>query len=505
MVQKSFYVKLRRNLGFAALFVLSMGNLESCNASGSRIAANTTVQSGISVKTFGARGDGITNDRSAIQKALAKTGSIVYFPAGTYRIDGFIRVADGVKLTGNEGSVIVASANIKTDPTTGSSHQGQIFILGSNSSVQGLKIDGKNFNAGGFCLSKVKNSSVINCIISNTGKSQGIQDYLSVNTKYTGNTITNTLSGIQLWLANKCVISGNKINMCDAGGIWGANAANITCSNNNVKNSGDVGIDWEGGQLITVKGNMVSSCNNGELAIFKTSIEGNQQQENIFFINNITSRTATYLNRKGVAVACSSASGSVFISSVSANCKAIVFKANTITVKSGFAFFTNDITQPKTNISFTDNIVSSADKFFRVQGTDGLLIKFNNFKGLAGAETQSNEFKNATGIILEGNTFNYDVAKTGTTVLTWFTDRQLKGERPLLVKNKFVNTADLALKHDPYISGMACILQDNALTGDYTPNGGVLSTGNGAPLYINQTLKTKVRGVTRELLLNTLR
>lgn len=486
------------------LFALFMCNLESCSAWGSTTSANTTVQPGISVKAFGARGDGITNDRAAIQKALGKAGSIVYFPAGIYRIDGFIRVADGVMLTGKTGSVIVASANIKTDPATGSSHQGQIFILGNNSWVRGLKIDGRNFNAGGFCLSKVKNSSVIDCIISNTGKSQGIQDYLSVNTKYTGNTITNTLSGIQLWLSDNCVLSDNKINMCDAGGIWGANSANITCSGNNVKNSGDVGIDWEGGRCITVKGNTVSSCNNGELAIFKTTIEGNQQQENIFFINNITYRTASYLNRKGVAVACATAGGSVYISSVNANCKNIVFKANTITVKLGFAFFTNDITQPKTNISFTDNIVSSADKFFRVQGTDGLLIKFNSFKGLAGAETQSNEFKNATGIVLERNAFNYDVAKKNTTVLTWFTDRQLNGERPLLIKNKFQNTADLALKHDPYISGMACILQDNILTDGYTPNGGVLSTGNGIPLYINQTLKTKVRGVTRELLLNTL-
>jgi hypothetical protein len=43
----------------------------------------------INVKTFGAKGDGVTNDTAAIQSAL-NMGGVVYFPPGTYLIDTVI-------------------------------------------------------------------------------------------------------------------------------------------------------------------------------------------------------------------------------------------------------------------------------------------------------------------------------------------------------------------------------------------------------------------------------
>ena len=66
-------------------------------------------QTAVSVKAFGAVGDGVTNDRVAIQNAIdtANTkGSNVYFPAGTYSVDAaidmrnrFVRlVGDGPKI-----------------------------------------------------------------------------------------------------------------------------------------------------------------------------------------------------------------------------------------------------------------------------------------------------------------------------------------------------------------------------------------------------------------------
>jgi len=47
------------------------------------------------VRDFGARGDGTANDQPAIRKALEAVGTeggVVYFPAGTYRIDGLLFV-----------------------------------------------------------------------------------------------------------------------------------------------------------------------------------------------------------------------------------------------------------------------------------------------------------------------------------------------------------------------------------------------------------------------------
>src|ERR1700682_2367107 len=63
-------------------------------ATGSAQVAPATAaapSSTVSVKGFGAKGDGVTNDQPAIQAAiesLAATGGTVYVPAGDYRLRG---------------------------------------------------------------------------------------------------------------------------------------------------------------------------------------------------------------------------------------------------------------------------------------------------------------------------------------------------------------------------------------------------------------------------------
>jgi hypothetical protein len=60
----------------------------------------------VSVKDFGAVGDGVTDDTASIQAAidsLAATGGTVLFPAGTYRIAKNVGTNDrwGIKVTGS--------------------------------------------------------------------------------------------------------------------------------------------------------------------------------------------------------------------------------------------------------------------------------------------------------------------------------------------------------------------------------------------------------------------
>ena len=55
------------------------------------------------VKDFGAVGDGVFDNTRVFQKALgeaAKTGGIVYVPAGWYRFDAYIKIPTGVELRG---------------------------------------------------------------------------------------------------------------------------------------------------------------------------------------------------------------------------------------------------------------------------------------------------------------------------------------------------------------------------------------------------------------------
>jgi len=133
--------------------------LESAGATARTIKAKFS-ELGISVKDFGAVGDGVTVDTSAIQQAMnrAKVLSVpVMFPGGTYKIDQALALtsATGVSLIG-AGS---ASAIISNTHATGNA-----FTL---TSCTGFRVEGlaiTNATAGtntGIGLSLVSCSNVI--------------------------------------------------------------------------------------------------------------------------------------------------------------------------------------------------------------------------------------------------------------------------------------------------------------------------------------------------------
>ncbi len=75
----------------------------------------------LSVKEFGARGDGKTLDTKAIQKAIdtvsTRGGGTVFFPAGRY-LSGTLFLKNYVSLYLDAGSVILGSTNLKDYPVT---------------------------------------------------------------------------------------------------------------------------------------------------------------------------------------------------------------------------------------------------------------------------------------------------------------------------------------------------------------------------------------------------
>lgn len=86
----------------------------------------------VSVKDFGAAGDGTTDDTAAIQAALtAGAGGRVYFPSGTY-LCGALTVPASTRLSGDGiTSVIKKNAN------------GDMLTMGAMSTVQSLCLDGQ--------------------------------------------------------------------------------------------------------------------------------------------------------------------------------------------------------------------------------------------------------------------------------------------------------------------------------------------------------------------------
>ncbi len=102
----------------------------------------------IDVRAFGAKGDGITDDSSAIQDAidsLAPSGGTVYIPKGTFVVNSFIRLSmSNVILEGSGKSTVLKLGNNRNHPVIvigDYSAENPTYIV-SNVEVRNLAIDG---------------------------------------------------------------------------------------------------------------------------------------------------------------------------------------------------------------------------------------------------------------------------------------------------------------------------------------------------------------------------
>ena len=75
----------------------------------------------VSIRSAGAKGDGSTDDTSAIQSALtsaASSGKIVFFDQGTYKVTNTIYIPPGSRIVGEAYPVIMASGSVFSSITT---------------------------------------------------------------------------------------------------------------------------------------------------------------------------------------------------------------------------------------------------------------------------------------------------------------------------------------------------------------------------------------------------
>jgi hypothetical protein len=138
-------------------------------------AVATTVQAklreSVSVKDFGATGNGTTDDTTALQAAISAAqvmgaGTKIWFPIGTYLISSTLNVTSGIFLVGENGSLNGVNgtppAGMKTVIQWNSAVTGSNMIRWVSSTastvinrggIQGITLDGNNTATNGLYIS----------------------------------------------------------------------------------------------------------------------------------------------------------------------------------------------------------------------------------------------------------------------------------------------------------------------------------------------------------------
>lgn len=277
----------------------------AAKADTSDIVKNKTL---VSVKAYGAKGDGTTDDtesiRNAITMALAEGGSL-YFPSGIYYINKTNIDVSGIELFGAKNAILKGNANY-SDPLFVSSGNTYIHDINSRLNIYSVllkylekssKITIENVNAivGRIVLGSdpsisgkglTTNVKISHCSASSWagGTATGAIDIVGTDGAIvTDNYCVNSnraSSGIMFWGSDSSTITENSDknvknlvianNVCgnvEGGAIWGSAGEKINIHGNVCFDTNDVGIDLEGCVDSIITENMAKNCPNGNYAI----------------------------------------------------------------------------------------------------------------------------------------------------------------------------------------------------------------------------------------------
>lgn len=114
----------------------------------------------VSVKDYGAMGDGVTDDRAAIQATIdavmAQGGGTLYFPAGTYKITGQLLIDLSANVTRFGGRIHILGAGMpstcikSTGAFTAIRFKGAPTIYEAYFNIEGLRLEGPALLNGSF-------------------------------------------------------------------------------------------------------------------------------------------------------------------------------------------------------------------------------------------------------------------------------------------------------------------------------------------------------------------
>jgi len=119
------------------------------------------LQEFVSVKDFGAVGDGVADDTAAIQAAINSGAGTVYFPNGSYKTTATINLGGNVHLVGQQYNLVKSKIIY-----TSASNTNYVFsVTGSYNGIQGLYITTANPNIGAIYRQDCSNSTDKNLVI----------------------------------------------------------------------------------------------------------------------------------------------------------------------------------------------------------------------------------------------------------------------------------------------------------------------------------------------------
>jgi hypothetical protein len=309
----------------AGSYTLSASSAGLTTATSASFTVSATATATCSITSFGAVGDGVTNNATAIQNTFnyaATQKCTALIPAGTFAYSGTL-TANGIAVTGTGAASILQALDTNNEALT---------LTGNGGSISNLVMLGTGttrnvtYQAAMIWVNGATNFTVENVLI-NGGSCVGIYDAGGQTGLIQNNTVENTLADsiTNTNGASNITVKGNHVLNSGDDGVSNNSyltdpntVHGITVEGNTIlHNVGGRGLEVSGGSDITFEGNYVDNLDGYTDMYIASEVEYKTQN-----VSNITVTGNTFVDggpNQGSAIIYNSEPGSTTITGVTLN------------------------------------------------------------------------------------------------------------------------------------------------------------------------------------------